>query len=136
MYSSTFDLRADMPDAWIVEYMRWRRPLRCLVTIHPAAIEKRDPVDLLVAACALSPQHTFVWRSPNPRALQLYVEDLTAAEMADDHARITAAVARAFAAAKTDWGRCGSTSTEITTIVGSDDWALKGWPLPNVKIEG
>jgi hypothetical protein len=135
-FSTTFELHADTPGDWIVEPLRWRRPMRELVTIHASAIEKRDPLDLLVAVAALAPNVEFVWRSTIPGALAVYLEDLVAEEFGrPDDKRISLAVELAFKVAQTNWFRLCSTSTEITTRLTPGGWALRTWPLPNVNME-
>lgn len=116
---------------WLDQPLRWKRPRMIFVCAHGDLFHESVPdewIDLVFAVMALAPQHTFQVLTKRSARMRDYLSKVWGDHYAQI-ARTTAAVNHVFRIAghRGNWGRCGSTSTSITTIghgTGAREYAM------------
>ena len=104
--------------AWLDQPLKWKKPRMIFVCAHGDLFHEDVPdewIDQIFAVMALCPDHIFQVLTKRPDRMRDYCTKF----LEDDgcNARITKAVNLAFAISGKNWGRCGSTSTAITTRI-------------------
>lgn len=106
------------PDRVLAEPLRRRKPTTYFVNSMGDLFHEDMPdewIDIVFAIMALCPQHTFQILTKRAARMRAYLEGLDRDELDDKDQRLTGAVNAVMRIAATDWGRCGSTATHITT---------------------
>ena len=118
-------------EQWLDQPLRWKRPRMIFVCAHGDLFHESVPdewIDRVFAVMALAPQHTFQVLTKRSARMRDYLSKVWG-DLDEQIARTTAAVNHVFRIAghRGNWGRCGSTSTSITTIsrgTGAREYAM------------
>jgi protein gp37 len=118
-------------EEWLDQPLRWKRPRMIFVCAHGDLFHESVPddwIDRVFAVMALCPQHTFQVLTKRSARMREYLSNVWGNHDAEI-ARTTKAVNYVFSVAghRGSWGRCGSTSTSITTIgrgTGAREYAM------------
>lgn len=122
------------PDQVLTKPLRTKKPTLYFVNSMADLFHEDVPdewIDRVFAVMALCPQHSFQVLTKRAARMRAYLQRYSYEEPEPSGiADAAAELLNVF-----DWGRCGSTSTSITTShQTAHGWTLKEWPLPNVHM--
>lgn len=106
------------PDETLTAPLRWKKPKRIFVNSMSDLFHEGVPdevIDRVFAVMALSPQHTFLVLTKRSERMRSYLAVLERHVIDRLGPRLTTAVNEVFRMSGRSWGKCGSTSTHVTT---------------------